>query len=469
MKVLLVVPPRPRSQALQIMPPLGLGYLATSLRRGNHEVRILDATLQRTDAGAFAALIRSFNPEIVGLSMFSADFHTVNDYSLLVKSLSPKTTVVVGGIHPSSEPQETLRQLTAVDYGFKGEAEDGLRQLAEMLTQGSVPGQAIQEIAGLIWRQDGSIRVNPQYFPEQLDALGFPAWDLINPLWYQASPPTLFVRQRPFAPIMVSRGCPYQCTFCGGGNVTGKKMRSRSLGQVIAEIEFLRRNYGVRELHIEDDNFTFDREFVQGFCGELLKKKMGLSWTMPNGVRLNTLDKETLALMRRAGCYLIIVGIESGSPRILSHMKKGLTVGLIEEKVRLIKEAGIAVHGFFMLGYPQETMEDITMTLQLALRLELIGAHFSNFHPLPGTEIARQLSEAGALGAFNLDAHKLSFATVVYTPPGISSGQLKGMQRYMLRRFYLRPRIIGYYLKALADPRMWGPFLHKAGTYLYSR
>jgi radical SAM superfamily enzyme YgiQ (UPF0313 family) len=301
---------------------------------------------------------------------------------------------------------------------------------------------------------------------QDLADLGMPAWDLMNPLRYQQYPPILFVRQRPFAPLITTRGCPFLCTFCGGYNVTGRRIRNRPLDLVFEEIAYLRDHYGIRELHIEDDNFTWKRERVVEFCEGLLKRKWSLTWTMPNGVRLDTLDAELLGLMKKAGCYFLILGVESGSDRILQHMRKKITVEQVAEKVRLVHASGILCHAFFMLGYPEEQTADFQATLDLALRLPLMGAHFSSYRPLPGTESSRDLIARGEIQEFNFASEAGTFASVLYAPRGMTPALVKTWQKKMLRRFYFRPRILWIYLREISrHPGLLLNFLRKAWLY----
>jgi radical SAM superfamily enzyme YgiQ (UPF0313 family) len=291
----------------------------------------------------------------------------------------------------------------------------------------------------------------------------------LEPLRYQAYPPTLFVRQRPFAPIIASRGCPYQCTYCGGHNVSGHRPRQRSVNHVLEEIGLLHQQYGIREIHIEDDNFTLNRPWVVEFCERLIATGWGLTWTMPNGVRLDSLDLDLLTLMRRAGCYLIIIGVESGSDRILQQMRKRLTVRQVEEKTTLMHRAGILTHALFMVGYPDEQPEDMQATMDLSLRLPLSGAHFSSFRPLPGTECAEQLLASGEISTLLHPAQSSTFASVVYAPRGMTVEQVKKWQQRMLAAFYLRPRILWFYLREfLRNPFLFVNLFRRVRLYLFS-
>ena len=248
-----------------------------------------------------------------------------------------------------------------------------------------------------MWRDEsGNIVVNKQQHIENLDSLEMPAWNLMGLNSYPKIPPTLLFKKQPFAPISVTRGCPFSCTFCAA-HIHGRKIRSRSIDNVLMEIDLLYRDYGIREFYIVDDNFTADKAMVKKFCSEIINRKYDIAFCNPNGVRLDTLDMEMLTLMKKAGWYYLSVGIESGSQPVLDHMKKRINITLVREKVSIIRKAGLEVYGFFIVGYPTETLEDIKKTVNLALELDLIGANFSCFHPLPGTAIFEMLVQNGKI------------------------------------------------------------------------
>jgi radical SAM superfamily enzyme YgiQ (UPF0313 family) len=469
MRIWLIVPPRPRDQILNLIPPYNLGYLATAARQAEWEPRIVDCAVEGWEHADLVARIEKERPEVVGFTVFTSDYASVKKALHLIKQLPQPPVTLVGGIHPSSYPEPTLESLPEADYIFVGEAEPGLQAwLKQYATSQSSEEAALAKIPGLGWRQQGKTQINPRVQNMALEGLGLPAWDLMDPMRYQQHPPTLFVRQRPFAPIITTRGCPFHCTFCAGYNVTGYRVRNRPWDEVFEEIDFLRQKYNIRELHIEDDNFTWHRPRAVEFCEELIRRNWKLSWTMPNGVRLDTLDLELLKLMKRAGCYLLILGVESGSDRILEHMRKKITVKQVEEKVNLVQKAGILPHAFFMLGYPEETPADIQATMDLSLRLPLIGAHFSSYRPLPGTESARQLIERNEIKDFEFASEKGTFASVIYAPRGMQPEQIKNWQKKMLRAFYFRWRILWLYgLETLRHPGLFFGLLRRAFLYLF--
>ena len=414
-KIVFVVP---INRTHYIVPPIGLGYLASSLRQNRFsDIAILDCLKEKLSYEDLRSRFKMWRPKIVGFQLFSTDFGSVVKSIEILKEASPTSTVVIGGPHVSATTISALEEIENADFGIAGEGELGLPLLLRRLLRNEpIPWE---DIPGLIWRDNGSIHANPRIMVKDLDALQFPAWDLMPPASYPDSPQGGFYRNFPIAPIATTRGCPYPCTFCGSGVNMGRKLRVRSMKNVFKEISMLYHDFGVKEFHIIDDMFNFDRERVLEFCQNIKDRGLDITYTFPNGLRLNHLDKEMLMMMKETGAYAFTVGIESGSQRILDLMKKNLTLDLIEEKIDLICAVGLEPSGFFIIGFPGETIEDIKSTIRFAKRLKLKRAHFGNFLPLPGTEATRNLTESGKIS--RLDWNILSYTQVPYSPEGITN------------------------------------------------
>jgi radical SAM superfamily enzyme YgiQ (UPF0313 family) len=216
-----------------------------------------------------------------------------------------------------------------------------------------------------------------------LDKLGIPAWDLIKPYEYPEAQHGAFFKNFPIAPITITRGCPYSCTFCAGNFISGKIFRKRSARHVVEEIKTLHDKYGIREIHITDDNFTLDKDFAKDVLRHIKQMDFKISWSVPNGIRAESLDEELLSLMKETGLYLISLGIESGSDRILKLMKKNTTTSLMKDTIERIRKFDIDIAGFFIIGFPGETLGDIERTIQFSLDLDIIRANFFTYLPHP--------------------------------------------------------------------------------------
>ena len=462
-KIVLVVP---ISHTHYLVPPIGLGYLATALRQHDcTNIVILDCVKERLSFTDLRERFKIWKPQIVGFQVFSYDFDSVVRSIEILKQVSPETIVLIGGAHVSATSDTVLDEISGADFGFAGEGEIGLPMLARrILGNEEVP---LENIPGLIWRNGSSIHANSRAGTEDLDRLGFQAWDLTPPASYDGSPQGGFYKKFPIAPILTTRGCPYLCTFCGSGVNMGHNLRNRSMGHVMDEMVMLYNDYGVREFHIIDDMFNFYKNRVIEFCQGIKDRNLDISYTFPNGLRLNQLDRETLQMMKDTGAYAFTVGIESGSQRILNTMKKGLTLELIEEKVNLINAVGLEPSGFFIIGYPGETVDDINATIQFAKRLKLKRAHFSNFLPLPGTEATKRLVENKEIE--KPDWGTLFYSKVSYTPRGITRKQLKQLQRRAFLEFHLRPHILFRILLEIKSAKQLKMIIVRAIDYLFKK
>ena len=421
MRVLLVKPPQKTNE---VQPPLGLGYLASTIK-DFAEVKILDCIKENYSVKDFEKFIYKNNYDFIGFQCYTVDLNVVKELVKISKRLLPKAKIIVGGPQPSLDPINTLKYLE-IDYGFCGEAEIGFPML--------IQNKPLSKIPGLIYKN----KVNPNKLVENLDDYQI-GWEFFNLESYPLAPHGAFCKQYPTAPLIITRGCPFQCTYCGAHLISGRKIRSHSVDFTIKQIEFLHKK-GIKEIHIEDDNFTMKRDFVIKFCNKLIQKNLGITFTFPNGIRLDTLDIEVIRLLKKAGLYSTSVGIESGSDRIRKLMKKNLDTKTIKDKLNLLKKEKIDIIGFFIVGYPGETEDDIKKTIDLACSLPLKRATFSAFKPFPGTVIYDELVKKGEIE--KLKWEDFSLDKIAWSPKGISIKKLKKLRRNAFLKFYLRPKIL---------------------------
>jgi len=442
MKVLLV---KPHNLSDHIQPSLGLGYLASSVR-ARHDVSIVDCIKEGIKTLDFPDVLTRIKPDVVGIQCYTYDLRSVK--YMLRECKRRNAVTVLGGPHPSAVPEETMKHFTNhLDYLFQGEAEIGLSLLLDKLSGGDIN---FAEIPGLVWRGKEGIVQNEKAFPD-IDNLELPSWDLIKPHEYPEAQHGAFFKKFPIAPIITTRGCPFSCTFCAGNLISGKRLRKRSVPNVLREIKLLYNDFGIREFHIIDDNFTLDRDFAKSLLIGIKNLGLDISLAVPNGIRVDTLDDELLGLMKKTGLYLISLGIESGSDRILKLMKKNITAEKIKEAVSLIKKHKIDIAGFFILGFPGEGVEDIKKTIKFSLELGLIRANFFTYLPFPGTESFVNLREDKRPNRINLK--RFYFMNASFVPEGMNKDMLKRLQREAFFRFFLRPKILFKNLKEIKSVR----------------
>jgi len=392
--------------------PMGIAYLGAVLRE-EYEVRLLDAVVEGhrferdvterifqygLDAEAIMDRVRRFGPDVVGLScLFSSQFAAVADISARVKSWDPDVVVVTGGTHPTFLPRRCLEE-EGIDYIVMGEAEESFPALLRALES----GRGFDDIDGLAWRDDGDVRVHPKTaWIKDLDSLPFPARDML-PMekYFKINVPFLFFAKSPRnISFITSRGCPCRCNFCSSTRFWGGKYRTRSPESVLSELEHIKSRYGVKEVKFEDDNLTVNRQRAKAIFRGMIERGLGLSWNMPNGVMVKTLeDREMVALMKESGCYEVILAFESGDQYVVDNIvNKPLDLEKARDTVKAVQDAGIDTHAFFIIGFPGESMAQIRNTFRYARSLKLDKFYVFIFNPLPGTPLFDQCLERGLI------------------------------------------------------------------------
>ncbi|MCX5692525.1 MAG: radical SAM protein [Candidatus Omnitrophica bacterium] len=416
--------------------PLGPLYLASYLRsQGYHDITIIDARHERLSDKAVSRRIKALSPDVVGISGMSMESAHVHRLARLAKEIDANCKVIVGGPYATSSPEHIMKDQN-VDFVVIGEGERTAARLINALQE----GKDFSEIDGMAFKNNGTCVVNPvQSAIEDLDVIPFPAWDIINMEGYfkdirnhsQNPIPT----SNRIASLFTSRGCPYQCTYCH--NIFGKKIRFRSVENVIEEIEALIKNYGVQEIEVIDDCFNFDLPRAKRICDEIIRRGIKIALSFPNGLRVDRMDEELIVKLKQAGARVIFYAIESASPRIQKIVKKNLDLDKARHIIAQTIKQGIVTCGYFMLGFPGETKEEVLQTLRFAKDAGFHIADFFYLIPQPKTEIFNELDRENVkLKKFSAhDYHKFST-----NASSLSDRELKRMHAKLFREFYLRPR-----------------------------
>ena len=440
MKVLLVTPGEPSSP---VVPDLGAGYLASALRKAGHEVSFLDGLKVKLTAGRIGRHCRGFGASAVGLKIFSSFLRQSAETAKIVRSLLPNVLLFAGGPHPSCDPGGILASIPELDFAVAGEGEETLPAAIEAFPDLT----GLRKIPNLVFRSGNGIILTPGKTVADLDSLSWPAWDLIDPRSYPPAPQGLFLKSHPAGRMIATRGCPNDCGFCSVSLLNGRRVRTRDPLDIREEIRFLHDRMGVREIHFSDDNFTASRKFALEACAGIAGLPFRIHWAVPQGIRLDTLDRELLAEMKRSGCYGVGVGLESGSPAILKKMGKKESLGMMREKVGLLSRAGIRTLGYFIVGYPEETEEDVKRTIEFSRSLPLDSAAFSIFQPFAGTRVHDELKKSGIPGGpekFGGDYDFAERAVPPWTP-----GRLVLLKRKALIGFYSRFSALFRFVKGI--------------------
>lgn len=390
--------------------------------------------------------LQAADPDLIGISSTTLGIAGAASCAAAAKQLLPRAKVVVGGPHVTAAPRETMERFSSFDLAVVGEGEATLAELLGALDSGD-----LANVQGIVYR-DPAGRLHDtgrRSFITDLDSLPDPAWDLLEGFPDRYLPAPFKVRRLPAATLVTSRGCPNTCIFCDR-SVFGASCHAFSAENVVRQMTALYERHGIREFSFEDDTFITFKPRLKEICERLIDLKLPLSWTCLG--RANHVTADNLRLMRRAGCWQISFGIESGSQRVLSLINKRTTLERIRQAVVETREAGIHAKGFFIVGHPGEDQQSLRQTVDFALGLPLNDISVSLMTPFPGTELYRRAEE---FGTFDRDWDAMNLLNAVFVPHGLDRKELEQAQGELIRRFYLRPRVVADYCGRLArNPAM---------------
>lgn len=357
------------------IPDLALGYIAEFLQSNGVEYDILDLSL----GYGFEDIIKkvnAFQPDLIGIAMKS--YRYKDSYALIarIKNQFPAIPIAVGAAHISTEKEKVLEECTAIDFGVVKEGEETLLELCQ--------GKSLPEIKGIIYRENGKmIFTGERLFRRDIQSLPWPKYEKfeLKKYWY------------PGMVVLSSRGCPEKCTFCAVPLVSGNWWRFRSPESMIEEANYWYEK-GYRRLEYLDDNFSLDLNRIHKFCDLVEKNNLkGMIFNVPQGVRADRVNRQLLQRMKEVGFISIAFGVEVGNEKMLQLVKKGETLGTIEKAIQDALEVGFDIHLNMMVGFPDQTVEDVEETFSFALKYPIRWATFNNFVPYLGTEGYQQAKE----------------------------------------------------------------------------
>ncbi len=416
--------------------PLGICHIASSIEKYGFEVKIVDGQVMCSSWNDFLRSARNFSPDIIGIYVSSYVKKEVLALVEGIKKAHPKVIICVGGPHVSAKPGFISEG--PIDFGIRGDAEIPFSKLCVALRD----KQDFKKISGLAFRDESGILVsNGVFVLGDLNVLPFPKLDFVDDLSIY-HPSIVSYKRLPSMTIVSSRGCPFSCAFCASGN-RDIHWRAQSAEYMAEELRFLSVKYGMNDVWFFDDTFTVDRKRVEKFCRKIIRDKIDITWGCLT--RVDKVDKQLLALMKKACCWLIGYGLESGTQRILDLMRKGFKVEQAAGAVRLTHKAGIQVKAYFMIGYPGERRGDILRTIDFACSLPITYASFYPVNILPGTALDASYSEFGRLEVY--DNATISFGKEMFVPKSLSVAEMLALQKKATRRFYFRPGYIFLQLK----------------------
>jgi len=446
LRKILLVRTNPLRARTGTSPPLGCLYLASAVREWldpKIEIRLAEMRSANMTFKDLSALYREFEPDVVGFSSLSCEHTELAESARRCKAWNRDCLTVAGGPHASMFG-DLLVLIPDIDVVVRGEGE---RTFVELLTAWADGGD-FHAIKGLLFRENGEVvETPPRQLEPDLDSLPPPAWDLLDiPSYARCTNMNGILAAAPYMSVLTSRGCPFQCSFCH--RLFGTRFRQRSVENVVAELETLYHRFGVNEIHFVDDCFNLKPARAKNIADEIVSRRLRFKIAFPNAVRGDLVDEELIEKLKAAGTYMITYAVESASERLQKLVKKNLDLDKVAQAIETTYKLGVIPAGFFMLGFPTETREEMERTIRFACESSILKAYFFSVVPFPRTELfklVRQTYPDMSLGEDISDSHSYWAADPYFTrATGID---VKAVQRSAYRRFYFDPVRVSRILK----------------------
>ncbi len=425
---ILLIRGKPTFMDMVVGIPIGLVYIAPIAEKKGHYVEVIDLALEQDPEPILEQKLKERNWDLAGLSCMTAEFEGAEAAARQVKAFDPDIKIIFGGQHPSIVPDEVIAT-DFCDFVCVGEGEETFGQFLDSYAA----GDDLSQVNGLVYKtaEEGSKKCLPRALVDDVDEIPFPAYHLLDLDRYVEAESARYPPKYSRAiQIFTSRGCPWHCTYCHV--LFGKQFRPRSPENVLAEMKMLYEEYQIREFMIEDDIFNFDLDRAKKICDLIVEEGLEVGLQFGNGVRLERFDEELMQKLAAAGTHHMAIAIESASPRLQSKMKKYLKLHMVRDVVNWAKKYDIVTTGFFMIGFPSETIEEMNMTIRFACETNFDEALFSIVIPYAGTEMNRQVVDSG-----QYDPADPLHDVIRITTEDFSFKQLRQVQRKAYLMFFL--------------------------------
>jgi len=406
-------------------PPLGLCYIQACLdKAGYTDSNIVDIYDSYEE---IKKIIEDYDPDIVGISCFTTYRNSSFKLAKLAKEIKPDIKVVLGGPHATFMWEQIMKNFPSVDFIVIGEGEITMVELVKVLDK----GLSLKKVKGIVFRNNGKIiKTEPRPLIKNLDELPFPSYRNMNLEKYAIpTPPTLTTKEVK-ANLITSRGCPFGCTFCSTTQFWGRFWRPRSAKNVVDELEWLNKEYGVKFFSFSDDVFSVNQQRVIDICKEIIKRNLKIKWFTET--RVDCVSKEMLEWMKKAGCYMLEFGVESGSPRIIKNINKMITLEQIRNAFKWAREVGLETEILLMIGNPEESWETINETKKLLDEAKPDIIIVSLTHIFPATQLYELAKQKGLIN----DDYWLTDKTIPEYTADNSLKKLVKMRLDLVRYFY---------------------------------
>lgn len=449
------------SRKANIMPPLGLAGIAAYLEQKGVRADIIDCYAHPFSDDLIMDYVKRHDPAFAGFSCTTATFLDGVRIAAQIKKIRPDIKIVFGGVHVSALKEKIIDGYPVIDYVVVGEGEHTLHRLMTA----EPPDRA--GIKNLVLRSDSGHAVFTGYRKEQLelDTLPFPAYEKLAGYPHAYKLPIFNYPSVPNASCISSRGCPYACSYCDR-SVFRRTFRYNSARYLYDHLKYLKEKHGIRHINFYDDQFTFNRKRVEQFARLMIEKP--LSMTFNCAARAEHLDSQLLDLMKKAGCWMISLGIETGDKDLLARHRQNPDLDMLANKVKMIQEAGIRVKGLLMMGLPGETKQSIEKSKAYVHSLRLDDFNLAKFTPFPGSPVYKQIKETGSLiGEFAEKWEDMDCMQFLFVPKGMTKTQLDAEFTGFYKSHFMKPRVWFNYVTMLwKSPDSWKRFVRDLSGFL---
>ncbi|MFC1853647.1 B12-binding domain-containing radical SAM protein [candidate division CSSED10-310 bacterium] len=443
--------------AIPVIPLYSIALLAAEVRQRGYTVRILNLAISRHPELELRQFLSEHCPRIVGITFATPLYPEATSIAKIVRSVyADRVLLIGGGVHPTSLPEETLSD-SEFDVLFLGEADETLPQFLAQEQQDWI------SIPGLAYKQNGKMHFTARSkHLQNLDDLPFPAWDLFDLSRYKS--PRITSRRNPVGSIITSRGCIHRCIYCNK-NVLGNRFRALSPLRVVDELEFTLQS-GFHEIHIWDDQFSTDLDRAKQICELIIRRGLKFPWNIFNGIRVNSLDEEFLRLAKKAGCYSISFGVESGNQKVLDSLHKDITLEEYRQALSLVRQIGMETVTYFMIGLPGETEGTMQQTIDFAMELNADYAKVAILVPLPDTDVYHMFEKEGRIKSRDWSLYNYHLPSAIFQHPQLTQEQLSRAYYRFYRQFYFRPSyILRQFVKGITQGRLIHDFYYMIKTF----
>jgi anaerobic magnesium-protoporphyrin IX monomethyl ester cyclase len=446
------------SRLANIMPPQGILSIAAYLEKNQIAADIIDCFAHPSSDLKIPDYLREKRPGYIGMTCTSSTFLDSVRIVKMAKEIQPGIRSVFGGAHISALREKSLKDYPEIDFCVIGEGEQNL----ESLIKADGDSQALSQIPGLVYRDNGDI--NFTGFRKKgidLDSLPFPAYEKLQGYPHSYKLPIFNYPTTPNTTCNSSRGCPYSCSYCDR-SVFGRSFRFNSAEYLYEHMKYLKERFGIRHINFYDDQFTFNRKRVEDFCHKMLDNHLKMTFNC--AVRAEHVDFELMKLMKRAGCWMMSLGIESGDPDLLAQHRQNSDLDMVAETIRNIKRAGIRTKGLLMMALPGESEESIRRSMDYVFSLPIDDFNLAKFTPFPGSPLYENIHE---FGTFEEDWEKMDCMNFLFVPNGMEKERLEELFVEFYKAHYMRPKVLmGYFAMLWKSPDSWRRFASNLTSFL---